>query len=66
MSAQKFKKKNAIDFILYLNLLLQSVSEADITIIIDKHNELRSDPNTTETAKAMCKLVSGITIFFKL
>ena len=39
-------------------LTLQSVSAADIQIIVDKHNELRSNPRTTQTARAMCKVVS--------
>ena len=36
---------------------LQSVSKDDIKDIINKHNQLRSDPQTTKTAKAMCKMV---------
>ena len=36
---------------------LQSVSSSDINTIINKHNALRS----AKSARAMCKLVSGIT-----
>ena len=41
------------------DLLFQSVSAADITNIVDLHNEFRKDPNTTETAAMMCKMVSS-------
>ena len=44
----------------------QSVSSSDITAIIDKHNELRSDPKTTETATAMCKVVCSLLFLFHL
>ena len=36
---------------------LQSVSNADIRNIVNKHNQLRSNPQTTETAKEMCEMV---------
>ena len=38
---------------------LQSVSDVERNTIINKHNDLRSNPQTTQTAKAMCKVVGG-------
>ena len=45
-----------------LCFVLQSVSKAEKVVIINKHNELRSDPKTTETAEAMCKVVCNHTV----
>ena len=36
----------------------QGVSEADITTIIDKHNELRKNPHKSTTAAKMLLMVS--------
>ena len=40
---------------------LQSVSDEEIVRIVDKHNELRRDPQTTETPYYMMKMVRKIT-----
>ena len=52
----------SIDIIIVYECIFQTVTKDQIKEIVDKHNTLRSDPKTTETAKQMCKVVSSTNV----
>ena len=47
----------AVQLIELMSLFYQAVTDEDIKIIVDSHNNYRKNPRTNDTAAMMCKMV---------